>query len=115
MTEFNQLFDGGLAERVFFTFSIVFMLAYACGILFMRRTAAGSSRSGLRSRTAMMALFLAVAVSAVVGGLVLFIPTSGGAVNRPATLSISDLGRAVDAKSLPVQKMHDATFVFDTW
>jgi hypothetical protein len=63
----------------------------------------------------MMALFLAVAVSAVVGGLVLFIPTSGGAVNRPATLSISDLGRAVDTKSLPVQKMHDATFVFDTW
>ena len=32
MTEFNQLFDGGLAERVFFTFSIGFMLAYACGI-----------------------------------------------------------------------------------
>ena len=57
MTEFNQLFDGGLAERVFFIFSIVFMLAYACGFLFMRRTAAGSSRSGLRSRTAMMAFF----------------------------------------------------------
>ena len=115
MTEFNQLFDGGLAERVFFIFSIVFMLAYACGFLFMRRTAAGSSRSGLRSRTAVMAFFFAVAVSAVVGGFVLFSPTSGGALNRPASLSISDLDRAVDTKSLPEQKMHDATFVFDTW
>ena len=113
MSEFNQVFDGGLAERVFLILSIVFMLVYAGIVLFIWRTAAQSSRSALHPRTAIMALFLAVAISAVIGGLWLFGPTSGRAAHEPASLSIADVASAVDMKSLPVQKMHDATFVFD--
>jgi hypothetical protein len=113
MTEFNQVFDGGLAERVFFIVSIIFMLLYACGILLMWRTETGARRTALHRRTAIMALFLAVAISAVGGGLGLFNPSSGGAVNGPVSTSIIDLQSAVDMKALPVQKMHDATFVFN--
>ena len=60
MTEFNQVFDGGLAERVFLIVSIIFMVLYACGILFMWRTESRSRRTVFYGRTAIMALFLAV-------------------------------------------------------
>jgi hypothetical protein len=120
MTEFNQVLDGGVAERVFFIVSIIFMLLYACGILLMWRTETGPRRTALHRRTTMlhrrttiMALFLAVAISAVAGGLGLIKPSSGGAVNGPVSTSIIDLQSAVDMKALPLQKMHDATFVFD--
>ena len=113
MTEFNQVFDGGLAERVFFIVSIIFMLLYACGILLMWRTEARSRRTAFHRRTAIMALFIAVTISAVAGGLGLFNPSSSGAVNNPVSTSIIELQSAVDMKSLPMQKMHDATFVFD--
>jgi hypothetical protein len=112
MTEFNQVFDGGLVERVFFIVSIIFMLLYACGIL-MWRTETGPRRTALHRRTTIMALFLAFAISAVAGGLGLINPSSGGAVNGPISTSIIDLQSAVDMKALPQQKMHDATFVFD--
>ena len=113
MTEFDQVFDGGLAERVFFIVSITFMLLYACGISLMWRTQTGARRTVLHRRTAIIALSLAVAISAVAGGLGLFKPSSGGAVNGPVSISITDLQSAVDMKALPVQKTHDATFVFD--
>ena len=113
MTEFNQVFDGGLAERVFFVISIIFMLLYACGILLMRRTETGARRTALHRKTAILVLFLAIAISAGAGGLGLFNPSSGGAVNGPVSISTIDLQSAIDMKALPVQKMHDATFVFD--
>ena len=113
MTEFDQVFDGGLVERVFFIVSIISMLLYACGIFLMWRTQTGARRTVLHRRTAITALLFAVAISAVAGGLGLFSTSSGGAVNSPASISIIDLQSAVDMKALPVQKMHDATFVFD--
>ena len=113
MTEFNQVFDGGLAERVFFILSIIFMILYACGILLMWHIEGGSRRKAFHGRTAIMALFLAVAISAVAGRLGLFNPSSSAAVNSPVSTSIMELQRGVDMKSLPVQKMNDATFVFD--
>ena len=113
MTEFNQVFDGSLAERVFVIVSIIFMVLYACGILFMWRTESRSRRAAFYGRTAIMALFLAVAISAVAGGLGLFNSSTSGAVNSPVSTSIIELQSAVDMTTLPVQKMNDATFVFD--
>ena len=107
------MLDGGLAERVFFIVSIVFMVLYACGILFMWRPKSRSRRTAFHGRTAITALFLAVTISAVAGGLGLFNSSSSGAVSSPASISIIELQSAVDMKTLPVQKMNDATFVFD--
>ena len=113
MTEFNQVFDGGLAERVFVIVSIIFMILYACGILFMWRTESRFRRTAFHGGTAIMALFIAVAISTVAGGLGLFNSSSTGAVISPVSTSITELQSAVDMKTLPVQKMNDATFVFD--
>ena len=105
MTEFNQVFDGGLAERVFVIVSIIFMILYACGILFMWRTESRSRRTAFHGRTAIMALFLAVAISAFAGGLGLFNSSSRGAVNSPVSISIIEVQSAVDIKSLPEQQV----------
>jgi hypothetical protein len=51
----------------------------------------------------MTALFFAVAISGAAGGLGLFNSPSSGAVNRPTSLSISEIQSSVDVESLPEQ------------
>jgi hypothetical protein len=105
MTELNQVFDGDLAERVFLILSVTFVSLYACGIFFMQWTEARSSPRVFHGKTALTALFLAVATSAVASGLGLFNSSPSGAVNSSVSVSIIELQSAVDMKSLPEQQV----------
>jgi hypothetical protein len=102
MTEFNQVFDGGLAERIFLIVSVIFVALYACGILLMQRTEAKARRTALHGKTAVTALFITVAISLVANGLLF---KSSGAVNNPVSVSIVELQSALDMKSLPEQQV----------
>jgi hypothetical protein len=105
MTEFIQVFDGDLAQQVFLIVSLIFVALYACGILFLQRTETGPRRTVFHAKTAMNALFLAVAISVIANGLGVFHSSSSGAAKGPVSISISELQRAVDMKSLPVQRV----------
>ena len=102
MTEFNQVFDGDLAERVFLIVSVIFVALYACGILLLQRTEAKGRRTAFHGKTAATALFLTAAISLVANGLLF---KSSGAVNHPASVSIVELQSAIDMKSLPEQQV----------
>ena len=67
MTEFNQVFDGDLAEQAFFIISAVFAVLYAGAVIVMCRTDAAPRQVALRDRAAMVALCLASALPAAVG------------------------------------------------
>jgi hypothetical protein len=103
MTEFSQVFDGDLAEHVFFIASVIFAALYAGGIFLMQWNDAKSRWTVLHGKIAMTALFFAVVISAAAGGFGLFNSPSSGAVNSPASLSISEIQSAVDVESLPEQ------------
>jgi hypothetical protein len=105
MTEFNQVFDGDLAERVFLIVSVIFVVLYACGILLLQRTEGRAHRTVFHGKTAATALFLTVAISLVANGLGLFNPSASGAVNNPVSISTIELQSAVDMKSLPDQQV----------
>ena len=68
MTEINQVFDGDLAERVFLIASAIFVAFYAGGILLTQWTKAGSRRTAFQAKTAVTALFFALALTAVASG-----------------------------------------------
>lgn len=103
MTELNQVFDGDLAERVFIIGSIIFVALFACGIFLQRPIEAGARRTALYGKTAMTALVLAAAISATMGGIGLFSGPSRAASNGSVSISISDLQKSIDMRSLPVQ------------
>jgi hypothetical protein len=98
MPELN-IFDGGLAERVFLIGSMVFIALYAAGILFLRRRGeVRINRVALHGRAAGIALFVAAAVSAAAGGLGPFNVSPSDAANKPVSLSIDALHSAVDTR-----------------
>jgi hypothetical protein len=103
MTEFNQVFDGDLAERVFLIASVIFVALYAFGILFMQRTQARSRRAVFQAKTAGAALFFALALTAVASGFWRSHATNAG--NSPGSISPIELQSAVDMKSLPEQQV----------
>ena len=105
MTELIQVFDGGLAQQVFLIGSAIFVALYACAILFLQRTQTGPRRTVFHAKTAMNALFLALAISVVANGLGVFHASSSGAAKGAVSISISELQRTVDMKSLPVQRV----------
>jgi hypothetical protein len=106
MTEINQVFDGDLAERVFLIASTIFVAFYAGGILLTQWTKAGSRRTVFQAKTAVTALFLALALTAVASGF--WRPNgSSSAVNGPASISPIELQRAVDVKSLPERQVEN--------
>jgi hypothetical protein len=72
MSELNQVFDGDLAEHVFLIVSVIFVVLYVGGFLLMQRTEAKARRTVIPGKTAVMALFLTVAISVVANGLGLF-------------------------------------------
>ena len=103
MTEFNQVFDGDLAELVFLIASVIFVVLYAGGILLMQQTRAGSRRAVFQAKTAGAALFFALALTAVASGFWRSHSTNAG--NSPASISPIELQSAVDMKSLPEQQV----------
>lgn len=104
MTEFNQVFDGDLAERVFIIGSIIF-LTLSVGGIFLRRPVEGQSRRmDLPGKAATAALFLAVTIPAMFGVIGLFNSASSKAAFSPASISIDELHRSVDMNLLPVQQ-----------
>jgi hypothetical protein len=103
MTELNQVFDGDLAERVFLIGSVIFVALYAGGILLMQQTRAGSRRTAIRAKTVGVALFFALALTAVASGFWRSHATNAG--NSPAAISPIELQSAVDMKSLPEQQV----------
>ena len=103
MTEFNQVFDGNLAEQVFLIVSVIFAILYAGGIILMQWTEARSRWATFHGKVATTALFFALAASAAAGGLGILHGSSSAAVNSP--LSISEIQSAVDVKSLPEQQV----------
>ena len=114
MNELNEVFDGDLAERVFLAASVSFIVLYACGILLMWRIKVVSRPDTIyHGRTAITALLLAVVITTAAGGMRLFHSSARDADNTPASTSIIELQSSADMKSLPTQKIKDATFVFD--
>lgn len=114
MNEFNEVFDGDLAERVFLVASVGFVALYACGILLLWRiTPVPHLRTVYHGSTAIMALLLAIAISTVTGGLKLFHSSAHDAAIGADSPSILELQSSAAVKSLPTQKIKDATFVFD--
>jgi hypothetical protein len=105
MTELNQVFDGDLSVRVFLAISAVFIALYVGGILALRWTVTKPRRPVFRVRTALTALFLAVAITAIAGGL--FKAVSSGAAKETASVSIMELQSAIDANALPEQQVAD--------
>lgn len=114
MNEFNEVVDGDLAERVFLVASVGFVTLYACGILLMWRIkAVPHPRTVYHGRAAITALLLAVTISTAAGGLKLFYSSAGDAASSPGSTPILKLQSSAGVKSLPTQKIKDATFVFD--
>jgi hypothetical protein len=103
MTEFNQVFDGDLAERVFIIGSILFAALFAAGIFLQRPVVTGARRMAFYGKTAMTALLVAAAVSTTMGGFGVFGGQSNATPNSPASISIGDLHKSIDVRSLPVQ------------
>lgn len=105
MTELYQLLDGNLAERVFLIASVGFIAFYACGILLVQWSEADSRRTVFQAKTAVSALFLAFALTAVASGF--WRPHAMNTGSNPASVSPIDLQSAVDMKSLPEQRLGD--------
>ena len=103
MTELYQVLDGASAERAFLIASAGFIAFYACGILAMQWTDAGSRRTVFQAKTAVTALFIALAITAAASGFWRS-QASSNAGNSPASISPIDLQSAVDMKSLPEQQ-----------
>lgn len=107
MTEFNHGLDDSLVKHVFIVGFILFGVLFAYGILLRRSIEAGMARMAPYARTAMTALVLAAAVSAVMGSLDLLNTGSSAAADNPITISINDLQRSIDTRSLPVQQVEN--------
>jgi len=105
MTEFDQVFDGDLAERVFLLVSVIFVALYVGGILLMQQTRAGSRRRAIQAKTAGAALFFALVLTAVASGF--WRSQATNASNSPASISPNELQSAVDMKSLPEQQIEN--------
>ena len=103
MTEFNQVFDGDLAERIFIVGSIIFAALFAGWIFLQRPVETGARRMAFYGKTALTALVVAAAVSTTMGGLGVFGAPSKATPNSPASISISDLHKSIDVRLLPVQ------------
>lgn len=102
MTEFNQVFDGDLAERVFLIASVIFAALYACGILLIQRTGTRPRHTVFQAKIAGTALFFALALTAVASGF--WRPQATTTGNSPQSISPIELQNAVDMKSLPEQQ-----------
>jgi hypothetical protein len=106
MPEFDQVFDGDLAQRGFFIISVIFAIMYATAAIFMLRVVPGSGRKVLRRRTVMTALLVALGMSAIAGGFWGLRASSREAATS-ASVSVMTLQSQVDTKTLPEQQVGD--------
>jgi len=107
MTEFDQVFDGDLAQRAFFIVSAIFGIMYATAAIFMSRVGHGSGRKVFRRRTAVTALLVALGVS-VMAGSVFGHRESPREAATGASVPVMQLQSKVDMKTLPELQMGDA-------
>jgi len=104
MTEFSQIFDDDRAQLVFIVGSAIFVILYAFGSLLQRSPPRPFAHA---SQIAMVALILVAIIYTLAGELR---PLNSGlseAAIGPASLSISDLHKTVNTRSLPVQQVYD--------
>ncbi len=106
MTEFDQVFDGDLAERAFLIISAIFAIVYAAAIILLPRTGLRFRQTVFRRRTIGTVLLVALAISAIASGFLGLHASSRYAVN-PASVPVMELQSKVNVKLLPVQEISD--------
>jgi hypothetical protein len=107
MTELNEIFDRDQAQLVFIVGSTIFIALYACGILLRRSNQSQSRMFAYPGRITMVALFLVTMIYIMADRLgLLNSGVSEAAVGLPS-LSINDLHKAANIRTLPVQEVEN--------
>jgi hypothetical protein len=115
MNEFSEIFSTDLTTEIFCFSSIMFLLLYAAGFVFLQKWSRTAGRTTAIHRHAISGLgaaLVAMAVGFALHAVNITVASARAQSGAAASISPLELHRGIGTKSIPVQKFEDQTFVF---
>jgi hypothetical protein len=115
MNEFSEIFGTDLTTEIFCFSSIMFLLLYAAGFVFLQKWSRTAGRTTAIHRHAISGLgaaLVAMAVGFALHAVNITVASARAQSGAAASISPLELHRSIGTKSIPVQRFEDQTFVF---